>query len=217
MGVTLPELRGLSVRVIAPPDPERRLLVEQLARIGCAVSTHWPPPVRMPSPADVVFVSIDDAEIAATHRLLEAVGADAPTMLALVGYENPATLQRVLEHGFQAIVERPVRSFGLLANLVIARTLWLQHQRALKALHDCRRRSLGDQKVNRAKAVLMAARSISEEAAYRELRARAQSSRRPIEAVADEVLDTQRREAASRAASAASGVVAVAPDVDASR
>jgi len=42
-----------------------------------------------------------------------------PTLLAVVSYEDPSTLQLVLEAGAVAVIERPIRPFGLLTNLTI--------------------------------------------------------------------------------------------------
>jgi two-component system, response regulator / RNA-binding antiterminator len=193
MGAFLKDLRGLKVHVIAPLDKEGQLLTSQLRRFGCSVTTHWPLPDRLPQLADVVFLSINDDDMQGVNKFLEGIGSSPPTLIAIVGYENPATLQVVLENNFSAIVERPLRSFGLLANLVVARNLWLQQQHTVKELRNYKRRALGDQKVVRAKAVLMAARGLDEQEAYRELRSRAQSTRLPIEAVADAVLEEERR------------------------
>ncbi len=191
MAALLKDLRGLDIHVVAPPDRDGQVLADQLRRIGCTVTAHWPLPSRLPPRADVVFVSIDDGDHDAVRRLLAGEASALPTLIAVVGYENPATLQIVLEHPFSAIVERPIRSFGLLANLVIARNLWLQHQSTMKTLNNYKRRALGDQKVARAKAVLMATQGLSEDEAYRELRARAQSARIAIERIAESVLEQQ--------------------------
>lgn len=193
MGAFLKDLRGLKVVVIAPPDKEGQLLTGQLRRFGCSVSTVWPLPENLPQLSDVVFLAINDEDMPSVIRLLNNVGASPPTMIAIVGYENPATLQVVLENNFCAIIERPIRSFGLLANLAVARNLWLQHQSTLKDLRNYKRRALGDQKVTQAKSVLMSSSGLSEEEAYRELRARAQTLRLPIESVAQSILDQDRR------------------------
>ena len=46
----------------------------------------------------------------------------------IVGYEDPTPLQLVLEAGAVAVIERPIRPFGLLTNLTIARSLWLERR-----------------------------------------------------------------------------------------
>jgi AmiR/NasT family two-component response regulator len=149
----------------------------------------WPIPEKITTLPDVVFLSIYDEDLLGVRRLLDSVSSLPPTMIAVVSYENPTTLQIVLEYKFFGIIERPIRTFGLLANLAVARNLWLQHQVTVKELRNYRRRALGDQKVLRAKAVLMAAKHLTEDEAYREMRSRAQSARLPIESIAVAILE----------------------------
>jgi two-component system, response regulator / RNA-binding antiterminator len=183
----LSDLRGLKVLTINPPDSEGHFLVSHLRRIGCHVNSLWPVPDAFPDNLDVVFLSIHDDELVPIRKLLQSVREPAPTMIAIVSYENPAILQVVLESGFFAVIERPLRSFGLLANLAIARSLWCQYHRKHKDFQRYKRHALGGVKVSRAKVVLMAS-GMSEEEAHAELRSRAQAERVPIEAIADEII-----------------------------
>jgi two-component system, response regulator / RNA-binding antiterminator len=186
----LRDLRGLKVLTINPPDSEGHFLVGHLRRIGCHVNSLWPVPETFPDDVDVVFVSIHEEELVPIRRLLQSVKEPAPTMIAIVSYENPAILQIVLESVFFAVIERPLRSFGLLANLAIARNLWCQYHRKNKDFQRYKRHALGGAKVSRAKVVLMAS-GMSEAEAHAELRARAQTKRVPIEAIADEIVAEQ--------------------------
>jgi len=43
-----------------------------------------------------------------------------------------STLQLVLEAGAVAVIERPIRPFGLLTNLTIARSIWLEKRETEK-------------------------------------------------------------------------------------
>lgn len=112
-------------------------------------------------------------------------------MLAIVGYENPSTLQIVLESGALAIVERPIKPFGLLTNLAIARNLWLERQKLVKEARKYKRKVLGDQKLARAKAILMANRGTSETEAYREMREQAMARRVPIDEIANSIINAE--------------------------
>lgn len=197
-GAFLKDLRGLNIVAMVPPNSEGKFLVEHLRRIGCQTTSVWPLPREFPPMVDIVLLAIDDEHMHGVRDLLSTLGESPPTLIAVVGYENPATLQIVLEHNFFAIIERPIRSFGLLANLAMARNLWLQHRSTVKELRNYRRRALGDQKVMRAKSILMAARGLSEEDAYRELRMQAQTGRVSIEAIADRVIQEDRHRALCR-------------------
>lgn len=178
------DLRGLRVHVIHPPDEERPSLVEHLRRIGCTVETVWPVPTDWPAGADVVLLAIEQDARADIVRLLKVDPDRRPTLIAIVGYENPSTLQLVLESGAVAVVERPIRPFGLLTNLTIARTLWLERQEARKRLARLEAKLGGLQKIQRAKSILMENLGLTEEDAYQSLRRQAMAKRLPMEDMA---------------------------------
>ncbi|WP_428031331.1 ANTAR domain-containing response regulator [Ancylobacter sp.] len=180
----LKDLRGLRVHVIHPPDEERPSLVEHLRRIGCAVETVWPVPADWPDGADVVLLAIEPGARADIVGLLKADPGRRPTLIAVVGYENPATLQLVLESGAVAVVERPIRPFGLLTNLTIARTLWLEREEARKRVARLESKLAGLQTIQRAKSILMENLGLTEEDAYQSLRRQAMAKRVPMEDMA---------------------------------
>jgi response regulator NasT len=111
--------------------------------------------------------------------------------LAIVSYENPSTLQIVLESGALAVIERPLKPFGILTNLAIARNLWLQQQSLSKDARKYKRKVLGDLKVAKAKAILMTCNRMSEPEAYQEMRSRAMVLRIPIDEIANEIISSE--------------------------
>lgn len=186
----LRDLRGLRVEVIHPPDREGILLVEHLRRIGCTVSTAWPIPDSMTATADIVLLSIDHDSREKLRRLFKG-SADriTPTLIAIVEYENPSILQLVLETGVHAVIERPARPFGLLTQLAVARSLWLQQQEAIRRTRKLERKLVGIQKIQRAKSILMASHDLSEDAAYQNIRKQAMSKRISMEEMAEAIIN----------------------------
>ena len=124
----LRDLRGLRVHVVHPPDSERTSLVEHLRRIGCMVEAQWPVPDCWSEGADIVLLAIEHDVRLEIQRLLKSDGGHRPTLIAVVSYEDPSTLQLVLEAGAVAVIERPIRPFGVLTNITIARSLWLERR-----------------------------------------------------------------------------------------
>lgn len=185
----LRDLRGLRVDVIHPPDPDCVNLIEHLRRIGCAVSTAWPVPEAVAPSADIVLLSIDHDSRDLLRRLFRASDQIMPTMIAIVGYENPSTLQLVLEAGAHAVIERPIRPFGLLTQLVIARSLWLQQQESNRKTQKLERKLLGIQKIQRAKSILIAGHGLTEELAYQSIRKQAMSRRISMDDMADAIIN----------------------------
>ncbi|NUB45932.1 ANTAR domain-containing protein [Fertoebacter nigrum] len=188
----LKELRNLSVVVLHPMDEEGVALTAHLRRIGCMPQLIWPVPDQLPRQTDIALIAIVDDQREALQRLFRGLGTPAPTILAIVSYENPATLQLVLESGAMAVIGRPIRPFGLLTNLAIARNVWCQTEALARDARRYKRKVLGDQAVMRAKTILMAQRGLDEDQAHRELRARAMSRRIAIEAIAQEIIHLEK-------------------------
>jgi AmiR/NasT family two-component response regulator len=187
----LRDLRGLRVQVIHPPDSEGVSLVEHLRRIGCAVEAQWPIPDAFADSADVVLLSIDhDCRDDIQKLFRNSHQHDSqPTLIAIVGYENPSTLQLVLESGALAVVERPIRPFGLLTNLTIARSLWIERRDASRRVRKLERKLSGIQKIHKAKSILMDKQGLSEEDAYQTIRRQAMGKRVAMEEMAVAIIN----------------------------
>lgn len=185
----LRDLRGLRVEVMHPPDLERARLIEHLSRIGCLPFAVWPFPSDLSSEADLVVVAIEhDSREVLRHIFRESNHLRA-TVIGIVGYENPSTLQLVLEIGAQAVIERPIRPFGLLTQLVIARSLWqMQHEAERRAV-KLQRKLSGVNTIQRARLILMEQQKLTEDEAYRSIRRLAMASRLPIETIAATIVD----------------------------
>lgn len=185
----LRDLRGLRVQVIHPPDTEGVSLIEHLRRIGCTVEAQWPIPEAFSDAAEVVLLSIDHDSRDEIAKLLRSQNERRPVLIAVVGYENPSTLQLVLESGALAVVERPIRPFGLLTNLTIARSLWIERQDAARRIRKLERKLSGIQKIQKAKSILMEKQGLSEEEAYQTLRRQAMAKRVPMEEMATAIIN----------------------------
>ncbi len=180
----LRDLRGLKVLVIHPPDPEGIELVDHLRRIGCQVEASWPIPDAAEN-ADVIVLAVDHESRAPIQKLCRSFNTCVlPTMIAVVGYEDPSILQIVLDAGVHAVIERPVRPFGLLTQLTVARSLWLERQHAARQLQKVERKLAGLQNIQRAKSILMSVQGLTEEEAHQTIRRKAMSKRVPIEEMA---------------------------------
>lgn len=180
----LRELTRLRVQVCHPPDQDGISLVEHLRRIGCGVETQWPIPDRVPETTDMLILAVDYDHRDRVLKLVKSFEGNAPTLVAVVGYENPGTLQIVLESGALAVVECPIRPFGLLTNLTIARSLWLDRNEAKRRAEKLERRLNGIQDIQKAKSILMTLHGHDEAAAYAAIRRQAMATRKPMEDVA---------------------------------
>ncbi|MFT4190053.1 MAG: ANTAR domain-containing protein [Comamonas sp.] len=188
----LKELRELKVVIVHPPDEEGSALQAHLRRIGCMASFAWPLPEALPANADVVFVLIDDHFRPGCRKLLQALPQPRPTVIAIQSYEDPGTLQVMLDMGALASVQKPIRASGLLASLAIARKTWADAQALCKENRKLRRKIVSDQTISRAKAILMAARDIDEQGAYDAIRAQAMARRVSMNEIANSIINMEK-------------------------
>lgn len=187
----LRELPELKVVVAHPRDEEGDALVSHLRRVGCLVSVVWPLPETLASNADVLFLLIEGESRSGTEHLLRSLAKPEPTIIAIVNYEDPTTLQLVLESSALAVIQKPIKPFGLLASLVSARNIWAERQTLLKENRKLRRKIASDQAMSRAKTILMASKGISEGDAYQAIRAQAMAKRLSMEQVANSIINME--------------------------
>lgn len=172
-----------------PPDQQGTMLVEHLRRIGCNCEATWPLPDEIDPSASVVIVSIEQENREKILKLFRPVQLSDPALLAVVSFEDPSTLQVVLECGALGVIERPIRPFGLLTNLVIARTIWLERQNANKRIRKLERRLVSNNLITKAKTILMQTQGLTEEAAYDSIRKRAMAKRMPMDELAGAIIN----------------------------
>lgn len=182
-------VRSLRVFVIHQRDREGEELLRQLNRIGCQAEAVWPVPAEIPTHVDVVLLAVNDKMPLSIHKLLESGRARRPTVIGLVDYENPGVLQMVLDLQVQAVITNPLRPFGVLTSLIVARRVWeeeIRHEDELAKLNG----KLRDvRKVSQAKLILMRMHGMSEEEAYATIRRRAMSRRATTAEVATAIID----------------------------
>src|SRR5260370_20081769 len=113
------DLRGARVLVVHPRDVEGDALIDQLKRIGCNVRGMWPPPAELPNDVDTVFHLGETAE---TPAFVASASEDGPTFVAIVDYENPTVLRRLLDSNAHCLGNKPIRPSGVLSTLGLARS-----------------------------------------------------------------------------------------------
>lgn len=187
--IQLRDLRELSVVVIHPPDRDGALVLDQLRRIGCRTEAAWPPPSALQAHVDVIFVGISQDRQKALKRMLKRSEAPGPAVIALVDFENPATLQLVLDIEAAAVISKPVRPFGILTNLVVARNAWLEQHALNDRVAKLEARLSGQKRIAKAKSILMETQGISEKDAYRTIRSQAMTKRVAIEDMANAIIN----------------------------
>lgn len=183
----LKDLRSLRVAVFHPRDNDGEQLIRQLQRIGCQVQAFWPLPVELSEPFDVAFLAVNPETIVLDLPWIKS--EDAPIRVAVVNYENPTIVDGMLRLGASAVIATPIRSFGVLSTLILARQLAgdLRLERKRVAKLESKLQSI--RKITDAKSVLMNSRKISEEDAYAVIRDQAMVKRVTIEEIATAIVN----------------------------
>lgn len=183
----LRELRSLRVLLIHPDDQDGRELSAQLQRIGCQLRATWPPQEQLPDEVDLVFFAMRPEVM--SMDLPWRKREDLPPIIAVVNYENPTIIEAVLRLKATAVVASPVKSFGLLTSVVLARHLAEERQEQRKYVGKLEQRLNGLRKIAKAKQILMTTRGLSEEDAYKVIRDQAMAKRMTTEEIADAVIN----------------------------
>ncbi|MFT0549114.1 ANTAR domain-containing response regulator [Allopusillimonas ginsengisoli] len=183
----LRDLRTLRVAAFHPPDDDGEELLLQLRRIGCQAQAFWPPRPTLPEGTDVVFVAVRPDVVIPDWRVDAEIGG--PTVIAIVTYENPTVINAVLRMGVEGLIASPIRPFGLLSSLVIARQLNHNRRQLSRKVRRLEVKLSGIRYVVEAKEILMRTRRISEEEAYEIIRGQAMNKRTTIEQVSGAIVN----------------------------
>lgn len=183
----LKDLRTLKVAVFHPDDADGRQITQQLQRIGCQVQAFWPPLPALPEGIDVIFVAVRPDSIGMGFEWFK--GDDAPAVIAVVTYENPTIVEIVLHIGAQAVLPSPIRSFGLLSALVVARRVHGDLKSLRRRSQKLEAKLLGVRQIAEAKGILVRTRQITDGAAYDLIRDQAMSKRVTTEEIAAAIIN----------------------------
>jgi len=182
------DLRGARVLVIHPRDAEGEALIDQLKRIGCNVRGVWPPPPVIPNDIDTVFQLVESSE----DTVFPASSNEHPlTLVAIVDYENPTILKRLLDSNAHGVVNKPIRSFGILSSLVLARSLRGYTRRLEGKVQKLEDTLKARRDVDKAVKILVALKKISEFEAYELIRQQATQKRLTMAEISASIINAQ--------------------------
>ena len=182
------DLRGARVLVVHPRDAEGDALIDQLKRIGCNVRGLWPPPAEIPRDVDTVFHLVEAAE---TPDFTASATDDGPTFVAIIDYENPTVLKRLLDSNAHGVVNKPIRSFGILSSLVLARSAHGYARRLQGKVRKLEETLKARRDVDKAVKILVTLKKIGETEAYELIRQQATQKRLSMAQIAATIIGAQ--------------------------
>ncbi len=187
----LRDIRSVKVLVVHPKDRERNELVDHIRRIGCRVEAVWPPQDGIPPETDIVFVLF--RQDALTTALLKALSerSSQVTLIGIVEFESPGVVEAVVRAGTSAVITKPIRAFGLLTSMIVAHSLSQKDKIYTDRIQKLETKLLGLKRLEKAKSILMSARSMTEEEAYETIRSRAMTRRVTMDAVCGAIIEAK--------------------------
>jgi AmiR/NasT family two-component response regulator len=110
-------------------------------------------------------------------------------LIAVLGYEDPGSLGVVIDTHAHAVVGKPIRPFGILANLALARASHAYEQRLQARIARLDETLRARRTVERATRMLTSLLGVCESEAYGVLRKEAMAKRVPIGTLAEAVVN----------------------------
>jgi AmiR/NasT family two-component response regulator len=182
----LRDLHSLKVVVIHPQDQDGDELLAQLHRIGCEVGVCWPSLDSLPFGTGLVLMAMRPETLSVNFPWLGT--SMSPPVIPVVSYENPITVEAVLRLNALAMIQSPVRSFGLLTAIAVALTQCQALQKRDRYIERLEKKQAKVRVIQQATQLVMESRGVSEAHAYQLLRSKAMLKREQIEVVATEIV-----------------------------
>jgi AmiR/NasT family two-component response regulator len=182
----LRELRSLKVVVIHPQDQDGEELLAQLQRIGCDVQVFWPRIEQLPAGTGLVLMAMRPETLSMNFPWLGT--HTSPPVIPVVTYENPITIEAVLQLNAFTTIPSPVRPIGLLTSIAVALTQFKASRGRERYIERLEQKQAKLRVIHQAKQIVMEARGVSEEEAYQMLRSQAMLKREQIETIASEIV-----------------------------
>ncbi|AGT10819.1 ANTAR domain-containing response regulator [Paracoccus aminophilus] len=181
------DLRSLKVLLVQPENNDGVALRSHLERIGCHVQEIWPPPPSYSDEIDIVFVMVD--RVIENKQIFHwQVENPSAVLIAVIDYESPLAIDRLLQMRVNAVIGLPIRPFGILTNLLAAVNNHRREQRLRLNLDRLQAKLESCQVIERAKLAIMLTAPQSGKEAYGILRQLAMKHRTTVEAVSSEIL-----------------------------
>lgn len=182
------EFRDLDIAVFTARDEAGEQLLRELQRTRARVQHIWPIPELIPTSYDVIYCDLlNDLP----QRLPWLPGKPEAALVVIAATTQLLDLTLLHNCAPHAVVHQPVTAQAVLASLLVGRGHFL-YERRLRGRVDKLDDNLRTMRsVERAKAILMQSRRISEEEAYQYLRRRAMERRVTIGALANVIVDSQ--------------------------
>lgn len=176
-----------TVAVIVERDDNGEFLIRELQRQRVAVRHIWPKPAQIPLQYDAIFCLLSDD---LPQRIPWVPGEPSSALILVDDGKAPLNLKLVHNCAAHGMLHYPATARMIQSALMMAREHF-QYERRLRGRIDKLDENLRTMRVvERAKALLIRLKNLSEEEAYNFLRKQAMEKRVTIGAIAAAVIDS---------------------------
>ncbi len=183
------DIRNSKVLVLHPQDDDRVILSHQLRRIGCQVSESWPIENASLNGFDAIYFLANPDQPSDFSRLCDE---HESALIAVVSYENPLILQAITDIGVHGVMTKPIRSIGVLANLITALSIFKYEGRLNARIAKLDETLRARRMVERATRILAEHQSVTEDHAYALIRTEAMSQQVTISEMANSIINANK-------------------------
>lgn len=178
----------LNVAVIVERDDNGEFLIRELQRQRAGVRHIWPLPAQIPLQYDAIFSALSDD---LPQRIPWVPGEPSSALILVDDGKAPLNLKLIHNCAAHGLLHYPATSRMIQSVLMLAREHF-QYERRLRGRIEKLDENLRTMRlVERAKALLIRLKNLSEEEAYNFLRKQAMEKRVTIGAVAAAIIDSQ--------------------------
>lgn len=183
----LKEFRKLEFLLVLPPDEDGNNITRELRRLGGIVKRVWPVPVPLPIQGEILICELVPDIAECTPWL----PGDSPLTLILhVPRNEPVNFREIQNCAPHGLLHSPVTQISIATTILLARDQFRYEQRLRSRISKLDDNLRSMRSVEKAKAILMEAKNIDEEEAYRVLRRTAMKRRITLGKIATAIVDS---------------------------
>ena len=181
------KLQGLKVTIITPRDEAGEFLTRELQRLRVITRNIIPSVDPLPIDADVVYCDYDPGLSRRISWLTEDGNA---ALVVILPQAAPISAEALAAMTPQAVLARPFTANAIVASLVVARAQSTYEQRLRGKVERLEENLRSTRTIERAKALLMSARGMSDEEAYKHIRSQAMARRTSVSSLAAAIVSS---------------------------
>ena len=178
----------LDIGVELSDDEDGRSLIRELKRTRARVHHVWPCAELVPSSFDVLFI---EASHSLPRRLPWVAGEPGSALVLVMRPDRIVDMSLIENCTPHAVVHLPLIPYAALSALVVARSLFRYERRLCRRIDKLDENLRTMRSVERAKAILMQDRGMTEEEAYNFMRKQAMDRRTSIGTLSKAIVDAQ--------------------------